>query len=141
MTLVKHFGSFLMIAALTVACGKSGGSAAPSANPAPTAPAEAPAGDPAAVAKNIFETRCTPCHGPQGRGDGTASAALNPKPRNFHDKTWQGSVTDEHIQTIIQTGGAAVGKSPAMPNNPDLVDKPEVVSALKDIVRTFGTQE
>ncbi len=89
-------------------------------------------------AEEIFSMRCTPCHGPEGRGNGPAAAALNPKPRNFHDTTWQGSVTDEHIEKIIQYGGASVGKSPAMPPNPDLVSKPEVVAALRAHVRSLS---
>lgn len=97
-------------------------------------------GDPAAAtakAKEIFATRCTPCHGPNGGGDGPASASLNPKPRNFQDATWQASVTDEHIETIIKMGGAAVGKSPAMPSNPDLMDDTATVAALRGVVRSL----
>jgi hypothetical protein len=82
--------------------------------------------------------RCTPCHGPEGRGDGPASASLNPHPRNFHDVDWQKQATDEHIEKIIQYGGAAVGKSPAMPANPDLTDKPQVVAALKNHIRSLA---
>lgn len=89
-------------------------------------------------AEELFATRCTPCHGATGQGDGPASAGLTPKPRNFHDKAWQASVTDEHIEKIIQYGGAAVGKSPSMPANPDLPSKPEVVSALRQYVRNLG---
>jgi mono/diheme cytochrome c family protein len=96
--------------------------------------------DPAAKAKEIFATRCVPCHGSVGQGDGPASASLNPKPRKYADTAWQASVTDEYIEKIIKFGGAAVGKSPAMPNNPDLND-PAVVSALKDIVRSFGKKK
>ena len=59
-------------------------------------------------------------------------------PRNFSDPAWQKSVTDEHIETIIKYGGAAVGKSPAMPANPDLNSKPQVVTELRLIVRGFG---
>lgn len=35
--------------------------------------------------QKIFEVNCTSCHGPQGKGDGPAAAALNPHPRNFHE--------------------------------------------------------
>ena len=83
-------------------------------------------------------SRCTPCHGSTGGGDGPASASLNPHPRNFHDKTWQASVNDEHIFKIIQYGGAAVGKSPGMPANPDLQEKTQVVQGLVKKVRGFG---
>ena len=86
-------------------------------------------------AEQIFSTRCTPCHGAQGKGDGPASAGLEPKPRNFTDPSWQSGVTDEHIEKIIVYGGAAVGKSPAMPPNPDLQAKPAVVAALRAHIR------
>jgi mono/diheme cytochrome c family protein len=88
-------------------------------------------------AEDIFVNRCTPCHGAGGGGNGPASASLSPKPRNLRDEVFQASVTDEHIEKIIQYGGAAVGKSPAMPANPDLVDKPEVVQAVRAKVRSF----
>lgn len=88
-------------------------------------------------AQSIFELRCTPCHGPKGAGDGPGSAGLTPKPRNFTDAEWQKSVNDNHIETIIKFGGAAVGKSPAMPSNPDLMAKPDVVSALREVIRGF----
>jgi len=108
--------------------------AEPAPAPAP-APAAKPAEDPAAEATQIFHDRCTVCHGATGKGDGDGSAALDPKPRDFTSDEWQASVTDEHIQKIIVYGGAAVGKSPSMPANPDLDAKPEVVAALVKVVR------
>jgi mono/diheme cytochrome c family protein len=78
------------------------------------------------------------CHGPNGAGDGPASAGLVPPPRNFQDAAWQKSVTDEHIEKIVQYGGAAVNKSPAMPANPDLMSKPAVVAALRAHVRALA---
>jgi mono/diheme cytochrome c family protein len=88
-----------------------------------------------AEAEQVFATRCTPCHGARGAGDGPASSGLTPRPRNFQDGAWQASVDDEHIRQIIQYGGAAVGRSLAMPANPDLQAKPEVVAALCDHIR------
>jgi mono/diheme cytochrome c family protein len=90
------------------------------------------------AAKEIFDARCSACHGTSGRGDGPGAAALNPKPRNYTDKAWQSSVTDEQIKKTILLGGAAVGKSPIMPASPDLDSKPEVVDGLVAIVRGFG---
>jgi mono/diheme cytochrome c family protein len=90
-----------------------------------------------AQADQIFNSRCVTCHGPEGRGDGPGSTALDPKPRNFQDPQWQDSVSDDHIAKIIQYGGAAVGKAPMMPGNPDLMSKPEVVAALVKHVRSL----
>lgn len=33
--------------------------------------------------KNVFEQNCITCHGEKGLGNGPASRAINPKPRNF----------------------------------------------------------
>lgn len=91
-----------------------------------------------AEAKQLFANRCTACHGSGGGGDGPASAGLTPKPRNLKDPEWQKAVTDEHIEKIIQQGGAAVGLSPMMPGNPDLSAKPEIVAALRKLIRSFA---
>ena len=104
--------------------------------PAATASASAQA-EGEETADDIFKTRCTQCHGADGKGDGPGAAALNPKPRNYTDPTWQASVTDDQIKKTIVQGGAAVGKSAAMPPNPDLEDKPEVVDGLVKIIRGF----
>lgn len=98
-------------------------------------PQAATSGSPEEEARQIFAGRCTPCHGATGAGDGAAAAALTPRPRNFHDPAWQTGVTDAQIETIIRQGGAAVGKSAAMPANPDLNDKPAVVTALRAMIR------
>ena len=92
----------------------------------------------ASDARQVFDTVCSTCHGMDGKGHGPASANLNPKPRNYTDKQWQSSVTDDQIAKTILLGGAAVGKSPVMPAQPQLRDKPEVVAELVRIVRGFG---
>lgn len=123
---------------LTAACGKS----EPAAAPAPAAPA--PVAQPAAAAvpqqsaQEVYTTRCVPCHGSSGSGDGPAAAALTPKPRNYKDAEWQKSVTDDQLKKTILYGGAAVGKSAAMPSQPDLESKPEVLDGLIKIIRGFG---
>jgi mono/diheme cytochrome c family protein len=93
---------------------------------------------PAAAQKDadqLFATLCSTCHGLAGKGDGAAAAALNPKPRTFTDAAWQASVTDAHLAKVIVEGGPSVGKSPLMPPNPQLKDKPDVVRALVAKVR------
>jgi cytochrome c553 len=87
-------------------------------------------------AETLWNTLCHTCHGMDGSGNGPAGAALNPKPRNHTDRNWQKSVTDEHIEKVILKGGAASGLSPLMPPNPSLEGKPDVVKALRAIVRS-----
>jgi mono/diheme cytochrome c family protein len=128
---------------MVVGCSKEGGTPPPAApaKPAEVAAQPAPPAGPSAAdvkqAQEIFAGRCTPCHGPQGRGDGPASAALTPKPRNFTDAAWQEKVTDEHIEKIVLYGGAAVGKSPAMPPNPDLDQYPGIIKGLRAHIRSL----
>jgi mono/diheme cytochrome c family protein len=135
------FRPLLAVAAgalLVLACGPDSKESTPAAETAPGASGEAIPAATEAQAEQIFASRCATCHGPEGGGDGPASAGLDPKPRNFQDPAWQKSVTDEHIETIIMYGGAAVGRSPAMPANPDLTSKPEVVAALREHVRSLA---
>lgn len=89
-------------------------------------------------ARSIFAARCVSCHGSEGKGDGAAAAALNPKPRSFADAAWQKKTTNEHLRKVIVGGGPAVGLSPLMTPNPDLKDKPDVVNGLIEIVRKQG---
>lgn len=113
--------------------------AAAAAVPADAAAAPAAAGtvDAKAEADTVFAQRCVMCHGANGLGDGPASAGLNPKPRAYSDAAWQASVTDEHLTKVILEGGAAVGKSAAMPGQADLKAKPEVVKALVAKIRSY----
>lgn len=132
---------YFMLGSLAIALGPSCQKAPPPA-PAETAelmPPPAPiAVTPAAEARHIFDTRCVVCHGSIGQGDGPGGAVLEPKPRKFADTTWQKSVDDAHIAQTIVEGGLAMKLSAGMAPNPDLKDKPEVVSELVKIVRKFG---
>jgi mono/diheme cytochrome c family protein len=130
----------LVLAWSTAGCSKTEPQrTAPSAavTQAPVAEQPAPAANPKSEARALFKTRCVVCHGDHGAGDGPGAAAIEPKPRAFADATWQASVTDEHLEKIILEGGRAVGKSPAMPPNPDLNDKKAVVTELVGLIRAF----
>ena len=76
--------------------------------------------------------------GENGDGHGVASASLVPPPKDFHNHEWQKSVTDKQLTTAIVQGGPAVGLSPAMPGNPDLVNSPDVVAAIVKQIRAWG---
>lgn len=129
----------LLLLALLIGCdGQAPDEPAPPAAPTAT-PRPEPAGavTAAAEAEEIFRTRCVTCHGTSGAGDGPGSSALTPQPRNFRDPAWQAEVDDEHIANIVMYGGAAVGRSPTMPGNPDLASRPDVVEALVAYVRSL----
>jgi mono/diheme cytochrome c family protein len=132
----KPYPALLLLLALAGApgCGKKEEpAAAPPAAPAPAAVTAEPL-----TAESVFKTRCSTCHGEGGHGDGPASVALNPKPRNYTDPEWQKSVTDEQLKKTIVGGGVAVGKSPLMVPNPDLAGKDDVLDGLVKIIRSFA---
>ena len=88
-------------------------------------------------AMTLFSSLCVTCHGDTGHGDGPGAAAIDPKPRSFADPAWQDSVTDSHIQKVILLGGAAVGKSPMMPAQPQLKGKHAVLAAIVEKIRSY----
>ncbi|AFN73284.1 Cytochrome c subfamily, putative [Melioribacter roseus P3M-2] len=83
--------------------------------------------------KELYDANCQSCHGSEGRGDGPAGAALNPKPRNFHQQDgWtNGRTIDMMYKTlqegIIQNGMAAYEYLP-----------PEDRFAIIHYIRTFA---
>jgi mono/diheme cytochrome c family protein len=85
------------------------------AAPAPAAPTPAAAGPgDAERGKALYTQYCASCHGATGNADGPLGQALNPRPAKHSDAAYMKSLSDEHLFTVIQKGGAAVGKSPLM---------------------------
>jgi mono/diheme cytochrome c family protein len=112
---------------------------APAAKTSDPSPPATPAAAPAPLSgAEVFKTRCVVCHGDSGKGDGPGAAALTVKPRNYTDAAWQKSVTDEQLRAIIVQGGAAVGKDPGMPPNPDLASNAAAVDELVKLIRGFA---
>lgn len=78
-----------------------------------------PTNDFIAKGKELFNANCSSCHGENGKGDGPAGAALNPKPRNFHvmDGWTNGRKLSDMYKTlqegIIKNGMAAYEYLPA----------------------------
>ncbi len=68
----------------------------------------------AAEGKTQYDNVCVACHGPSGKGDGVAAAALDPKPRDLSDAAYVSTLSNEHLYKVISEGGTAVGLSPMM---------------------------
>ncbi len=97
----------------------------------PAGSAPAPEGGPAAgriprTLRQIYQTKCSACHGPRGEG----TSALNA--RDFTDSAWQASRTDKEIRQAIEKG-----RLPLMPQFADSLDG-ETVQSLVKLVRLFG---
>lgn len=55
--------------------------------------------------KQLYSTICASCHGNDGKGDGPAGAALNPKPRNFHEaEGWKNGRKFTDLYNTLQKG-------------------------------------
>lgn len=61
------------------------------------------AGGDAAKGKSIYQTKCVPCHGPQGKGDGPLGAKLKPPAVNFASPESKKKSEDE-LRNIIEHG-------------------------------------
>jgi len=62
--------------------------------------------------------------------------AMTPKPRDHTNGTYMNQLSDAHIAAAIKNGGAAVGKSPMMPAQPD--PSPQQIEDLVAFVRTLA---
>lgn len=55
-----------------------------------------------AAGKVLFEKTCVLCHGKEGKGDGPAAAALNPKPKSYADPSVTAKSDKELFDTITK---------------------------------------
>ena len=66
--------------------------------------------------EKVAKTNCVSCHGTQGKGDGAAAAALNPKPADWTSKRVQAE-PDGEIFWKISTGRGAMPSWKFLPEN------------------------
>ena len=90
--------------------------------------------------KVTFKLYCATCHGDTGKGDGLASAALNPKPRDLTDKEYMATLSDEHIYKVIKDGGASVGKSALMTAWGALLKEDQKIHDVAAYVKSLATE-
>lgn len=74
-------------------------------NPVPETP------DTTARGATLFAQQCIRCHGPNGKGDGTDGASLDPKPADFTARTH----FDDYLFWRISEGGLGDPTCSAMP--------------------------
>jgi mono/diheme cytochrome c family protein len=111
------------LAALTFACGGEG-----SGNPKVSK-------ETLAHGKKLYDSTCASCHGLSGQGDGPVSRTLNPKPRDFGDRTYMAGLSDAEIAGTIKMGGSAKGM-PQMPSHPQFQEQD--LEALVAYIRTMA---
>jgi mono/diheme cytochrome c family protein len=87
--------------------------------------------------KEIYQQRCSPCHGPDGKANTPTAQALNPKPADHTNGSYMNQLSNDHIRKVIKEGGASVGKSPIMPPQADLSN--EQIDNLVAFVRSLAS--
>lgn len=61
--------------------------------------------------KELFQGKatCFTCHGNEGKGDGPAGGALDPAPRNFHNRKFAQRKSEGEMMWVIKNGSAGTG--------------------------------
>jgi mono/diheme cytochrome c family protein len=119
---------------LLFGCGDSGSPPPPTASSQAAAPAASPA---PVQADALYKQYCASCHGPDGKGNGPAAAALPVKPADHTNPAVMSKISDAELFKAIKEGGQAVGKSPAMPPWGGIL-KDEQIRALVAYVRSLA---
>ena len=66
------------------------------------------AGDELAAGKSLYSAKCQICHGANGKGDGPAAAALNPRPADFTNPAFWQNNAEEKIKRTVTSGKGAM---------------------------------
>ncbi len=85
--------------------------------------------------KTKFLQVCATCHGNTGLGDGPASTAYNPRPKNLQTT----ELNDKQLHNVIANGGPAEGLSPLMLGWKAML-KPEEIDNIIAYLRKLGKQ-
>ncbi|GMR12957.1 MAG: c-type cytochrome [Gemmatimonadota bacterium] len=81
--------------------------------------------------KETFNRLCAACHGAEGKGNGRAAAAFDPRPPDFTDAELWVDRTDEELASSIADG---IREMPGF----DARLKPEEIAALVKYIRTLS---
>jgi mono/diheme cytochrome c family protein len=83
--------------------------------------------------KKVYAQNCAMCHGNEGKGDGPAGGALNPKPRNLVEGPWKKGGGNIGLMTVLNEGIAG-GSMVAFKHLP-LVDRWALVQFINSITK------
>ena len=85
--------------------------------------------------RTLYNGRCWPCHGPTGRGDGPAAAALRPPPADFTDRDKVAERTAARLYAVLSRGipGTAMAAQALSEK-----EKFDVIAYLRTLVRYGG---
>jgi mono/diheme cytochrome c family protein len=84
--------------------------------------------------QKIYQTRCAPCHGGMGKGDGAAGGSLPVKPSDLTDAKWDHGSTDGEIFTSIRDG---IGPKFVMKGSKDKVSDQDIWNIV-NYLRSIG---
>lgn len=136
--IILLFTVLVMSTVLLAACGGGGEQTAElPAVPSEYAGKTNPVGnqpDAVAAGQALYEERCSSCHGPEGKGDGPAAAALDPKPADLAVEV--PNLTDDFVYWRIMDGGAMEPFNSSMPAQKGILSEDEVwqlVSYLRSL--------
>ena len=87
----------------------------------------------AKTGKVLFNGKCVPCHGPQGKGDGPYSLSEGIRPRDLSMGALLSMRTDEFLFGVIKNGGASVGFSEVMPPSGKSMSEEEIKNVVQYI--------
>ena len=104
-SLIAGFAGLSLVAAGAAGVWAQGEWKAPASEKGKPNPEKGPAA--VAAGKKSAETNCITCHGPGGKGDGVAAAALTPKPADWTSSRVQ-SETDGELFWKISNGRGAM---------------------------------
>lgn len=91
-----------------------------------------------AYGAKVYATNCAMCHGAEGKGDGAAGGALNPKPRNLVEGKWtQGNGVIAHFKIV--TNGIP-GTSMAAFGHFKAADRWALVQFIESITQNKSTE-
>lgn len=97
-----------------------------------------PTDDLIAHGKQLYQTNCAMCHGPEGRGDGPAGLSLNPRPRNLVEGNWKKGGGRLGLFRVLQEGipGTSMQSYKHLP----VVDRWALVHFIQSITENKGTE-